>query len=148
MQMQISLVAERSVSMCAGGIDNIFDVGVAGACLQNAEVWPAYQVPAFICPQSPPLASGRGKGKASLEGMFPPKSSTAFLIKKYAKIVRWGQWEGNAVPVALSGSKKLGLALVIGGNSATFLLFFKKQNNLLAVGPVPLTRNVFRLHLL
>lgn len=42
MQMQISLVAERSVSMCAGGIDNIFDVGVAGACLQNAEVWPAY----------------------------------------------------------------------------------------------------------
>lgn len=71
MQMQISLVAERSVSMCAGGIDNIFDVGVAGACLQNAEVWPAYQVPAFICPQSPPLASGGGKARQAWKECFP-----------------------------------------------------------------------------
>lgn len=109
------------------------------ACLPSACIY---------LPQSPPLVSGRGKGKASLEGMFPPKSSTAFLIKKYAKIVRWGQWEGNAVPVALSGSKKLGLALVTGGSSATFLLFLKIKTTCCAVGPVSLTRNVFCLHLL
>lgn len=38
------------------------------------------------------------------------------------------------MPVALSGSKKAGLALIIGGNSVTFLLFLKNQNNLPCCG--------------